>query len=319
MLRFLTLLSEILFLVFLVADGSTKATMRTKAAERDRPAVYWINTNVSISRGQFMTKYLRSLNLTNSRVEGFSTGNLPHILLPSWYTPQKRKHHTKEMACLISHMHAIRRGYEESQTNFVVAEDDFTFFQVPNMTRLWESAPTDAMILLVGFTTERGLTARWEKFKRTRQPWTRWTAKDPVWGTLMYSISTEGARNLLNKIPCGDNLCNLSHLLPPRLNADFVLYSAVETYVFGFPFVKHLGVGGQQWKSLIHGEHSRVHRNAMSAVERIRKELWSTDARTQEYVTQFFGQWVYFASGANASTRTKHLICECSGYQVWHK
>lgn len=274
-------------MMMLLRTGPTEASVKTKIAEQDFPALYWINMKSSSSRGTFMNRYLQSINLTNTRIEGVSPANLPDTQRPSWFHG-KRQHHAQEMACLIAHLHAIKEGLKDNHRHFIVAEDDFTFYHIPNITKLWESAPADAMILLIGFTAENGLRARWEQLKSKHLPWTLWERTDPVWGTLMYSISAEGARTLLEKIPCTLEMCRLDRIPPPYLLADVVIYSAVQTYVFGFPFVKHLGVGGQHWRSLIHEEHSLVHRNAMSAVASIQRELQLTDAWTQKLVTQFF-------------------------------
>mmetsp|Transcript_3591 Transcript_3591/g.22537 ORF Transcript_3591/g.22537 Transcript_3591/m.22537 type:complete len:311 (-) Transcript_3591:2143-3075(-) len=246
----------------------------------------YVNDEYAKERRLFMEQQFEKFRLEASRVQAIRGDFLPKIKFPSWL-PQSTKQPTRqELGCLTSHLRAINEGVRRGWDRFVVVEDDIRLRSNLNMSLIWATAPKSAGLLILGVGTPNGLWERWGMLKNHRKPWTKWKRRDPVWGTLIYSITRESAKRIQRRFPCNVTYCNLARAVPPFLVADYTIYSSVPTFVFNFPLVDHMGTDAFKMPSTIHSGRKTSHEKASEEIPKIIRELNTAPSAVKEFVAK---------------------------------
>lgn len=253
---------------------------------------FYINSDAATERRLFMEDQIERYRLNAIRIQAADDSYLPLVMFPSWLRKSRQKPIKSELGCLVSHLWSLREGLDSAHDHFVVMEDDAGFLNSLHLSALWAMAPKDAGILQLGFTTEKGMLARWRQLMSKSKPWTKWSSRRqslPIARTLLYSISRSAAEHILNQLPCNHSVCDLRHAPHGKIVADYTLYSMVNTYAFGFPLVQHRGLQAFNMTSTIHETHEEKYASDGARMTRnIHKLLQGAPNRAQMLVRAAF-------------------------------
>lgn len=257
-----------------------------KSNEKSNFPYLYVNGESAKERRLFMEQQFEKFHLEASRVQAISADTLPKMRFPSWLPQSTKQPTSQELGCLTSHLRAIKEGVRRGWDKFVVIEDDIRLRSNLNMSLIWATAPKSAGLLILGVGTPNGLWERWGMLKNHRKPWTKWKRRDPVWGTLIYSITRESAKRIQRRFPCNTTYCDLARAVPPFVVADYTIYSSVPTFVFNFPLVDHMGTDAFKMPSTIHSGRKTSHEKASEEIPKIRRELNTAPSAVKEFVAK---------------------------------
>ena len=84
---------------------------------------YLINTDKCIDRREYMEKQFKDYNIENFRISAETPETIKDFTIMRHRDSDFIK--PVEIACLLSHLKAIKKGYDEGDKYFCVCEDDF--------------------------------------------------------------------------------------------------------------------------------------------------------------------------------------------------
>ena len=217
-------------------------------------AIFWINLKDSLNRLVFMNNQLKHLNIDNYRINAVTPSDFDskkyHI--KSTVSNMKRYKTTmKEIACMASHLIALKQGLELNNDNdmFSVCEDDISFTKkVSNdyLDTLIQDAPPDWEILQLSFLCLNDTTLR--KVLSSKSKWTKWIP-NVYYGTAFYIIKTHVAKKLLNTY-YNSNVFDFS-MVNARIQADYLIYKDTICYTL----TKPISTIETSLNSTIHPQH----------------------------------------------------------------
>ena len=248
--------------------------------------LYWINLPTSHDRKERMENHLMKLTRNGSKVQHFrvqakdekaSLAYLRGVHLPLWLSLKtglvtyqdhvEGKYSLHEFACLLSHITAIRRAYDNGDTTALILEDD-ALLRDDFFSRIHDelsAAPVDWEILQL--YTINPLVVR--QLRKVRQSsFVDWYPDH--WSTAAYLISREGMGKVISAFSTltgetksqGDQE-NLARVLV----ADEFLFLHAKTYTATFSFVQ------------AEPSDSTIHESGISIREV--NELYSSASRSQ--------------------------------------
>lgn len=198
------------------------------------PPIYWINLDSSIPRRRFMEHLFWSLPVppqSTTRVPAVNVTTVQQMLTPSSTPPRLLLHpaitlieqqqqkdstidtsidprlynhyHMSEVACTLSHLHAIHQAYQDGHDFVLILEDDAVL--TPSLVgeyhaRLIQAAPPDWHVLQ-WFTWHPGTVAQSRTMERTTnsdEDAILYTSWQPFhWSTMAYVIHRRGMEEIL--------------------------------------------------------------------------------------------------------------------------
>ena len=89
---------------------------------------YWINIDKCVDRRQYMEQQFNSKMIENFRIEAETPNTIKE------YQIMRNEKSTaatpEELSCIISHLKAIKKGYEDGDPYFCIVEDDMVLNKI---------------------------------------------------------------------------------------------------------------------------------------------------------------------------------------------
>ena len=186
--------------------------------------IYWINLDESVERRASMESMLKSARassptVTSNRVLGIDAVEVREMLrlgrvklkeglsaVPSdseavWRKNFRNEYTERQFACVLGHLKAIKRAYDENSELAMILEDDVV---VPeSFLESWESytamAPQDWTVLQLYNSNPVVFNAS----LHYQEPWISWMPGN--WGTQAYMINREGMERILRAMQSDDS------------------------------------------------------------------------------------------------------------------
>lgn len=219
---------------------------------------YWINIDSCSSRRKFMENQF--INMDNERINAKTpqTIKFDNII--------KNKDSTNsggEYGCILSHLYALKKGYDDGHEYFFVVEDDmyivrFNDNKILSIIKDYEIRYECKIEMLQMFTNghpliiemyNKNFLGEGELIRKRDQDYP---------GTGCYLVSREGAKKLLDKfvISFEEEKFDLSYSF--WCCADNILYKAINSYILTYPVI----VSTIEFGSEIHNSHVMNHKIA---------------------------------------------------------
>jgi GR25 family glycosyltransferase involved in LPS biosynthesis len=175
-----------------------------------------------------------------------------------------------EISCVLSHIKAIKQGYDDGDKYFCIVEDDMylpklDFDKISNYAK--ETGDND--IELIQFYTSSNVLILdlLNKYIRNENPQFIVKRDTDYPSTGYYMISRSGAKKLLDLFVVGDNTYDLTST--DWVAADNILYKPINTYILTYPIaITNINCG-----SLIHSDHLDNHNIANNVIVSIHNKF----------------------------------------------
>lgn len=219
---------------------------------------YWINIDRCVNRKIFMEKQF--INMNNERIDAKIPKN---INFDNIIKNENSNSSGEEYGCILSHLYAIKRGYEEGHDYFYVVEDDMHIInlndnKILSIIKDYEIRYECKIEMLQVFTNSHPLILEMynEDFIKNNELIRNRDRDYP--GTGCYLISRDGAKKILDKfvISFEDEKFDLSY--SSWCCADNILYKQADTYILTYPVM----VSNIEYGSEIHNSHIMNHKKA---------------------------------------------------------
>lgn len=232
---------------------------------------YWINTNASEHRRSFMQNQFQNLPFQNERIEGITPKDLNNFVI------EKHKECGStdfEIACILSHLNAIQKGYDEQHEYFIVCEDDMfipliDIEKLLNYIKIYENNFNDKIEVLQLFTNGSPFIIQlYNEYFVKQKCLFKKIEGDIYSGTGIYLVSREGASKILKKYVKDkvNNSYDLSY--SSWAAADHYMYIAAKSYIITYPFF----VSNTNFGSDIHEDHCQNHKIAINIILQIQQK-----------------------------------------------
>ncbi|NBV43189.1 hypothetical protein EBR96_10555, partial [bacterium] len=217
---------------------------------------YWINVDESAYRYAFMKQQFDKLGVQNARVSAMTPSDMKDIKV---LKHPNSKENDIEIAVTLSHIKAIKQGYDDGDDYFCVVEDDMF---IPNVDfekifKYMKDTGDDDIEAIQLFTSSNVLILdlfnKYIKDGKMSRFLVKRDGDFPCAG--YYMISRRGAKKLLDLFIKGNNEYDLTY--SGWAAADNIIYKPINSYILTYPItIPNINCG-----SLIHPEHL-VHHSA---------------------------------------------------------
>ncbi len=228
---------------------------------------YWINVDESVYRYAFMKSQLERLGIENVRISAMTPEKIKGLKILRKPESQET---SLEISCVLSHIKAIKQGYDDGDKYFCIVEDDMylpklDFDKISNYAK--ETGDND--IELIQFYTSSNVLILdlLNKYIRNENPQFIVKRDTDYPSTGYYMISRSGAKKLLDLFVVGDNTYDLTST--DWVAADNILYKPINTYILTYPIaITNINCG-----SLIHSDHLDNHNIANNVIVSIHNKF----------------------------------------------
>ena len=236
---------------------------------------YWINLDRCADRMNYMEAQFHKKHIENYRISAETPETIKgytiirHQETLSTTTPE-------EVSCILSHLKAIQRGYDDGDDYFCVLEDDIEFINIDfsKILKYIEDAHNkdkdkENIEVLQLYTSSHPVVIQLynENFLKDGAGGTEIIVKrhEAYPGAVYYLVSREGARKILDKyvMAATPNTYDLSH--SNWTAADNLIYAAANSFVITYPVaITDITLG-----STIHPEHLPNHEYCNNIIRHI--------------------------------------------------
>jgi GR25 family glycosyltransferase involved in LPS biosynthesis len=230
---------------------------------------YWINVDKSIHRRQFMRDQFEKLEFETTRIEAYTPNDLKHFEIKK---TKDCSSNDLEFACLLSHLKAIKKGYEDNEEYFIVCEDDIfipeiNFEKLFDQIKQFEEKIQDKVEVLQMFTNGHPFIIELynQSFIKDGQLFKKIGGNNKYSSTGIYLISREGAAKILKKYIINDAQNIYDFTCSHWVASDHLVYIAANSYILTYPFF----VTNTNFGSDIHQEHCKNHMIANNVIHQI--------------------------------------------------
>lgn len=225
---------------------------------------YWINLDKCADRREYMEAQFHKKEIDDYRI----SAETPDTIRDNQYTIKRNEQSINtttpcEIACILSHLKAIQRGYDDGDPYFCVLEDDIEFVnidfkkmlkyveeaqnknnEVVEILQLYTSSHPVVIQLYNGHFLKDGSGCGSGDIIAKRH--------EAYPGAVYYMVSREGAKKILDKYVSGDGY-DLSYY--SWTAADNIIYAAANSFVITYPVaITDITLG-----STLHPEHLPNH------------------------------------------------------------
>ena len=215
---------------------------------------YWINIDKCVDRRQYMEQQFNSKMIENFRIEAETPNTIKE------YQIMRNEKSTaatpEELSCIISHLKAIKKGYEDGDPYFCIVEDDMVlnkinFDKILTHIKIAEECSDEPIDILQLHTNGHPSVIKMynENFLKYNEIIKKRDYDYPSAG--YYLISRQGAKKLLEKYVISEKTYDLSHKECEWSAADNVIYIAVNSWILTYPIT----FSNINYGSTIHPDH----------------------------------------------------------------
>jgi GR25 family glycosyltransferase involved in LPS biosynthesis len=237
---------------------------------------YWINTDKCIDRREYMEKQFKDYNIENYRISAETPETIKDFTIMRHNDSDFIK--PIEFACLLSHLKAIKKGYDDGNKYFCVCEDDFVLCNIDENKLLnhinnfqdKNNAVIEAIQLFV--SSNHLIYDLYKDNFVNNDVIIKRNVSYP--GAVYYLVSREGASKILNKYILSNNNYDLS--FESWAVSDNLIYNAVDTYVLTYPIV----ITNIKYGSTIHPEHLVAHEEGNNVI----RSIWNANNKLDMFI-----------------------------------
>ena len=214
-----------------------------------------------------MENQFKKLRYNNKRINAITPDNLQDVLedKPPFFCGNEACLFSNcysckfEYSCSCSHLKAIQEGFKNGDKYFIVCEDDIYIPFNVDIKKIINDLPEDFDIFQMIVLDEGACSMLYNHFETTNDFYVKFKPFNNFFSTGMYLITHEGAGKIL------DNTINKKSLKYDLTNikiyrqADFLIYSMVNTYTTTFP----LCIPNISLISEIHPNHFNLQKNSI--------------------------------------------------------
>jgi len=226
----LIILSNILFKENEVIKISTK---NNKLIDHK---VYWINLDSDINRRLFMEKQFIKYNINNTRIPGVVGENLDDSYI-EYICNGLEKRSKGSIGCLLSHLNAIKKAYEDGSEYAIIMEDDICISLLDikniNLNDIINNAPKKWEILQLHYSNPKVLKML---LNQKIVSYLRWNSHN--YSTGFYLINRKGMIKIINNSE-DENGYILDNKKSKYALSDHYIYSQCITFTYTKPVVIH--------------------------------------------------------------------------------
>jgi GR25 family glycosyltransferase involved in LPS biosynthesis len=227
---------------------------------------YWINTDDCTLRREYMEKQLKHKNIDNIRI----TAETPETIKNYSILRHPESNETDlEISCLISHIKAIKQGYDNGDDYFCVLEDDMqieklNFDVIIEYIKLKEADDntiienlqlyTNSHPSIINIYNQNIMNCKMNFLIKRIESY-------PSAG--YYLISRKGAEKIIKKFILENNKYDLSYL--SWTVSDNYIYEPINTYILTYP----IAISITDFGSTLHNSHIHFHILANNVIKNI--------------------------------------------------
>jgi len=228
---------------------------------------FWINSNDSIARQNFMIEQFSNLPFYNERVSTIALNQLKHFSIKK----HNESHESDlELCCTLSHLKAIKKGYDENLEYFFVSED-YMFIPEIDLERLVQyisnyEKNNEKIDILQMFINGHHLVLKLfnEEFANGNLFIKKENNQYP--GSSLYYISHEGAGKILNKYM--QSIYDYDFSTSNLNTIDNILYRNVNSFILTYPFF----VSNTNFSSQIQSDYKKFHVMVNEIIKKIHQK-----------------------------------------------
>lgn len=204
--------------------------------------IYYINLLRSDARNEFVINQFELYGITNyQRVEGVDGSRLDNYGLGTVYSEDSKPFYYRndypegnsmsEVGCLLAHLKAIKKAYDDGFEMAYIMEDDASFTLVPfwnkSIQDIIKDAPKDWTLLQLYYISDKC-----RKFPDIYIDYNE--SNHGCWSGAIYLINRKGMSNILDKVYDKESNTFIIEYIPEtRLPADFYIFHlAQHTYIY---------------------------------------------------------------------------------------
>lgn len=224
---------------------------------------FWINIDSSVLRRNFMEKQFEKLKLENFRISAIT----PDIIDFSKIIKNKNSNNSpQEYACVLSHLSAIKAGYDSGDNMFIILEDDMNVekFDDDKIVKILSKEDNVEMIQIFNSSHHFILQMYNDFFVKENKLLIKRDQHDYP-GMGCYLLTRNGAKKILDTFILNDNDYFYDLSMSSWCCSDNILYKCTNTYIFTYPFVTTCS----DFDSHIHNEHIQYHKIANNIISKI--------------------------------------------------
>ena len=240
---------------------------------------YWINIDKCVDRRQYMEQQFNSKMIENFRIEAETPNTIKE------YQIMRNEKSTaatpEELSCIISHLKAIKKGYEDGDPYFCIVEDDMVlnkinFDKILIHIKIAEECSDEPIDILQLHTNGHPSVIKMynEYFLKYNKIIIKRDYDYPSAG--YYLISRQGAKKLLEKYVISEKAYDLSHKECEWSAADNIIYIAVNSWIITYPIT----ISNVNYGSTIHPEHLYNHEYCNN----VNRDIWNKNNQLNRFL-----------------------------------
>ena len=240
---------------------------------------YWINIDKCVDRRQYMEQQFNSKMIENFRIEAETPNTIKE------YQIMRNEKSTaatpEELSCIISHLKAIKKGYEDGDPYFCIVEDDMVlnkinFDKILTHIKIAEECSDEPIDILQLHTNGHPSVIKMynENFLKYNEIIKKRDYDYPSAG--YYLISRQGAKKLLEKYVISEKAYDLSHKECEWSAADNIIYIAVNSWIITYPIT----ISNVNYGSTIHPEHLYNHEYCNN----VNRDIWNQNNQLNRFL-----------------------------------
>ncbi len=238
---------------------------------------YWINIDECTERKAYMEKQFREKNIENYRI----SAETPKTSKDYRIIRNEESIQTTtpgEISCILSHLKAIKKGYDDGDPYFCVLEDDLELANIDynkifNYIEDFQNKNNSIIDILQLYTSGNPVVIKLynEHFLKNEVIADR---VESYPGAVYYLISREGARKIIDKYILSEKNYDLSY--SSWTASDNILYAVVNSYILTYPII----VTNINYGSTLHPEHLQNHEQCNNII----RHIWNVNNQLKMFV-----------------------------------
>ncbi len=231
---------------------------------------YWINIDMCHERKEYMEQQFSAFDIDNLRISAETPQTIKEYTI---HRHVNSKETDSEISCVLSHIKAIKQGYDDGDEFFCITEDDVCMRKIDfakvmgYINDAVKKHGKEAEIIQLYMSGTPFIIELAEKyvFKKYSCPEFVVPRDGDYPGAVYYLITRSAAKKILDKFVISPTEYDLSS--SGWTAADNILYTSLQAYMLTYPLV----TTNVEYGSILHPSHLPNHHHANNVIKQIHK------------------------------------------------